>query len=477
VRVERLSSLDLSFLGLERRDAPMHLGAVLLFRPDAYDPDLAQRLAAVLQARAATVPRLRRRLARPRFGTGAAWVDDPDFDPEQHVRCTALPGPGGRDELATRTVELLAAPLDRDRPLWELHVLAGSTDGSVAVLAKIHYALVDGLLGLALFDDPWNPARHEQPLPGEPPTREVPHAGLGGRLSRTFGGLLAPARPLLDPRTGPRALVRRAGQAHDAARITASIGHSLLRPAPASPLNISLGAARRFATLNAGPAGPARRFAMLRLDLDDVQQVRKAHGGTVNDVLLTVVAGGLRSWLAQRGQPLHRPLRALIPVSRPHPDPADTTGNRLSGYLVELPIDEPNPLQRLHTIRAAMTANKTSGPARGSGAFPMLADLMPSLLHRLAAPIVTPLAAPIASRLFNTVITAVPVPDMLTVAGIRLTEIYPVVPLAAGQALGIAICTYHGVAHIALHANQTAIPDLDRLAHHVAAALAEVHDL
>ena len=389
--VEKLSSLDLSFLDLEDAGTPMHVGAVLLFRAatDVPDGSGAQRLAAVLRARVATVPRLRRRLARPVLGP-AAWVEDTDFDPERHVLCAALPAIGSREELASRAAELLAAPLDRGHPLWELHVIAGSVDDSVVVLAKIHHALADGLravvLGLALFDDLGNCARHDQPLQVDAPAPDVPFTGPAGWLTRTIGDLLAPARLLLDPRTAPGKLARQAGQVRDATRISASVAQSLMRPAPASPLNISPRAVRRFTTLNGDPAGPSRQVAMLRLDLDDVHRVSKTHGGTVNDVLLTVVAGGLRCWMDGRGQPPHRPLRALVPVSRRHPDPGDTAGNRLSGYLVELPVHEPDPLRRLHTIRAAMTANKANGQTRGPGAFPLLANLLPPPLHRLAAP-------------------------------------------------------------------------------------------
>jgi WS/DGAT/MGAT family acyltransferase len=207
---------------------------------------------------------------------------------------------------------------------------------------------------------------------------------------------------------------------------------------------------------------------MVRLDLDGIHVVRKTHGGTVNDVLLAIVAGGLRSWLATRGDAGRGPLRALVPVSRPHPDPGDTCGNRLSGYLVDLPIEEPDPLARLTAVRDAMRANKAAGPNRGAGAFPTLVDYLPPIVPRLAGP----LAAPSSARLFNTVITQVPLPNLdLTLAGARLAEVYPVVPLAAGQALGIAVTTYGATAHVGLHADADALPDVD----HLAAGLTNAH--
>jgi diacylglycerol O-acyltransferase len=166
----------------------------------------------------------------------------------------------------------------------------------------------------------------------------------------------------------------------------------------------------------------------------------------------------------------HRALRRrtqLVPVSYPYPDPADTSGNRLSGYLLDLPVHEPDPLQRLRAVRHAMTMNKAAGPGRGPGALPVLAGLLPPLVHRPA----TPMVASTAPRLFNTVITQVPVPDLpLTLAGARLTALYPVVPLAAGQALGVAMATYDGSMHVGLHADPELL-DLDTLAQHFGTAL------
>jgi diacylglycerol O-acyltransferase / wax synthase len=464
---ERLSSLDLSFLCLEGPDTPMHLGAVLILRPGAH-ADGAQRLTVALRRRVASTPRLRRRLASVAFPPGAAaWVEDPDFDPVAHVQQGSLPAPGGRDELAARAAELLAIPLQRSRPLWELHVLDGLADGSVAVLAKIHHALADGLraigLGFALFDDASDPDRCEpdrcdQPAPDRAPRAAAADAGRG--LAGAVGNLIGSVSPLLDPRTASGELARYTGQALAATGIAASLLHTLCRPAPVSPLNVTM--------------GPARRFAMLRADLDDVQLVRKAHGGTVNDVLLAVVAGGLRTWLARRKHPLASPVRVLIPVSRPPRNAGDTAGNLLSGYLLDLPINEPDPLDRLRAVRHSMAMNKAAGPARGPGAFPLLADLLPSLVHRLAGPF----AAPLASRLFNTVITSVPLPDVpLTLAGAELAEIYPVVPLASRQALGVAISTYRRTVHIGLHADHATMPDLDGLGHDLSTELTELAGL
>jgi diacylglycerol O-acyltransferase len=444
-------------LCLEGTNTPMHLGAVLVFgRPDEpAEVDVAERLAAVLRQRAAAVPRLRRRLAPVAFPPGAAgWVDDPAFDPSDHVHTSTLPAPHGPVELAARTAELLASPLDRRRPLWEMHVIGALADGGVALLVKIDHALADGLravmLGMSLFDNPWQPTPDREPEAAG----SLPSAGMLHDLIGASNDALTLAGRLLDPRTTRSEVSKRARQVRDATAIGTSVTrHLLWSAAPRSPINV--------------PVGPERRFVMLRLGLDDIHTVRKTHGGTVNEVLLAVVAGGLRRWLSDRGDLVRGPLRALVPVSRPHPDPHDTAGNLLSGYLVDLPTEEADPLTRLAAVRTAMAANKAAGPARGPGAFPALANL----LHRLAGPV----AAPASSLLFNTVITQVPLPELnLTLAGARLTEIYPVVPLAAGQALGVAVSTFRGTAHVGLHADYHALPDLDQLGSHLTGALTEL---
>lgn len=453
-----LSSLDSSFLSLEGATTPMHLGAVLVFAPADATAGDAQRLATTLRERAARIPRLRRRLVRAGSGLGAAaWDTDRDFDPAAHVHHGELTGPGGQTALAERAAALMAVPLDRDRPLWELHVLGGLGGGRVAVVAKVHHALADGLraveLGFRLFDDLCDLAEPENPTPSRPT------AARTGLVH-----LLDPIARLVNARTAPAELTHRAGQANETARIGAAVLRSLLRPAPSSSFNV--------------PVGPRRTLALRQLDLDDLYRVRKQHGGTINDVVLAVVAGALRGWLSRRAELPDRPLRVLVPVSRPQRATDRPAGNHLSGYLVDLPSDEPDPLARLHAIRQTMEENKAAGPARGPGAFPVLVNHLPPLLHRLTAPLTTPLAGPVATRLFNTVLTNVPLPDIpLTMAGARLVEIYPVVPLGPGQALGLAVSRYRRTLHIGLHADPAAVPDLDQLADELPAALTELQTM
>jgi WS/DGAT/MGAT family acyltransferase len=218
----------------------------------------------------------------------------------------------------------------------------------------------------------------------------------------------------------------------------------------------------------------SRGLALLRLDVSTVRQVRKRHGGTDNDVLLAVVTGALRDWLADQGHHAESlNVRAFIPVSRRSRGNNPRRGNVLSGYLFDLPVREQDPLARLRQIRVAMDHHKAAGFARGPGAIPVLADRMPAAVHRVAGP----LARHGAPLLFDTMITNIPIPARgLTLAGAQLREVYPIAPLARGQALGIALSAYQGQVHVGLHADRQALPDLRRLAEAVPAALAGLAD-
>jgi diacylglycerol O-acyltransferase len=476
VNADRLSSLDVAFLSLERPRSPMHVGGAAVFRPARRVN--AIRLVDVLAERANRVPRLRQRVRPTWFPPGGAvWSDDPRFDSARHIHLHRLPRPGTRNQLGRAVSEVMATPLDLGRPLWEVHLFIGLQDGCFAALTKLHHAMADGLraveLGAALLDEvastlPDNPGPSAvaEPQPVRPEPAGALRGALGGAVrpfepvltaTRSAGGVLVrPDRLLgtgLSALAGLPGLARQTGQALG---IAASLLGSASRPEPESPWTASPSA--------------ERGLAMLRLDLQDVHRIRRRHGGTAHDVLLAVVTGALRRWLAARGCPLDgRTLRALIPVGRTHRCARPGAGNALSGYLCELPVGEPDPLVRLRMVRAEMDRNKTAGPGRGAGALPLLADRLPPAVHRLAGPF----AGLGASLLFDTVVTNVPLPDVtLHLAGAELTELYPIVPLAHGHALGVAASTYRGTAHVTLHADLRALPDLGRLAAAVPEALA-----
>ncbi|GAA3529378.1 wax ester/triacylglycerol synthase family O-acyltransferase [Amycolatopsis ultiminotia] len=418
-----LSPLDVAFLCLERTTAPMHMGAVLTFAPDGpVDPG---RLTAVLARRAAEIPLLRRKTRDARFPPGAAvCVDDPDFEAAQHIhhhRLSALDGPDPLAEFASRWI---AGPLDPGRPRWDLTVLTGPADDGFAVLLKLHHALTDGAgayaVGAGLLDGS-RPARHR--------ATAVPR----------------PRSPL------------------DAVRDTietAGIASSVVRAArpPRSPVS--------------APATAGRRLGFAQLPVADLRRIRRAHGGTTNDVVLAVLSGALRDWLVNRGiRADGRTLRALVPVSVRGRAAGQTGGNKLSGYLCELPVGQADPVRRLQLVRAAMTRNKAAGPARGAGAFPLLADRVPAALHRLGTR-TAGLAAPL---LFDLVVTTVPLPSApLALAGAPLTQIHPFVPLAPRQAVAVAVAPYRDTVHIGLQANADAAGHLGSLRDAVAKSAAEL---
>ncbi|WP_328752200.1 wax ester/triacylglycerol synthase family O-acyltransferase [Streptomyces sp. NBC_00285] len=421
-----LAPLDLAFWNMESAEHPMHLGALGVFA--AHSPTAGAHAADLLAGRAAAVPGLRMRiqdvwpLGFPYAFGGAARVPDPGFDPLRHVLLHAPTA-----NFHTEAGRLMQRPLDRERPPWEAHVLPGEDGTSFAVLFKFHHALADGLraltLAAAVLDPIDLPAR--RPRPEEPPK-----------------ALLPDVRKLPDL---VRGVVSDLGRALD---IGASVALS------------SVGVCSSEA-LTAEPSG-TRRTAGVVVDLDDVHRVRKARGGTVNDVLIAVVAGALRSWLDERGDGSAGVApRALIPVSRRRPRTAHPQGNRLSGYLMRLPVFDPDPLARLDTVRTAMDRNKDAGPNRGAGAVALLADHVPALGHRLGGP----LAGQGARLWFDILVTSVPLPGIgLKLGGNPVTEVYPFAPLARGQSLAVAISTYRGQVHYGLVADAEAVPDLDRFA-------------
>ncbi|MFE6617599.1 wax ester/triacylglycerol synthase family O-acyltransferase [Streptomyces sp. NPDC057740] len=424
-----LAPLDLAFWNIESAEHPMHLGALGVFA--AHSPTAGAHAADLLAARAAAVPGLRMRirdawqpvsLLQPFSFGGATREPAPDFDPLDHVRLHAPTA-----DFQAVAGRLMERPLERGRPPWEAHVLPGEDGVSFAVLFKFHHALADGLRALTLAAAVLDP----MDMPARKPRPEEPR-GRGLTDVRRLPGLV-------------RGALSDVGRALD---IGASVAVSTL-------------AVRSSSALVAEPSG-TRRTAGVVVDIDDVHVVRKAVGGTVNDVLIAVVAGALRRWLDGRGDGSEGVApRALIPVSKRRPRTAHPQGNRLSGYLIRLPVDDPDPLRRLATVRTAMDRNKDAGPNRGAGAVALLADHVPALAHRIGGPLVSQ-----AARLwFDILVTSVPLPGIaLKLGGHQVTEVFPFAPLARGQSLAVAISTYRGRVHYGLVADAAAVPDLDVLA-------------
>jgi WS/DGAT/MGAT family acyltransferase len=452
---ERLSTLDSSFLYLEEPDTPMHVGGVLILEKI---PGGVEALAALIEARLSLVPRYRQRVAEvPGHLANPVWVDDPDFDIAFHVRRSGLPRPGSEAKLLDLVSRLMSRPLDRRRPLWEAYLIEGLADGRVAVVTKTHPALVDGLsaidIGQVLLDvAPDAPA----PEPGEwrpqrlPTGRQLLAEALDEYVRRPSSALENVRGAVTDVRSTVARLSGMTGGLLRTARST-------VLAAPHSPLNAAI--------------GRQRRVAVARAELADVKAIRKGHGGTVNDVLLTVVTGALREWLLSRGEPVvaSTSVRALVPVSLQ--DDETSGGDRVSSFLVDLPVGEPNPRVRLTRLSYAMRGVAAHGQSVSADNLIALTGFAPSTLHALGARA----ARGLSRRLFNLVVTNVPGPQLpLYAAGGRMLEVFPFVPLARGQGLSIGMTSYNGRVFFGLNADRDGVGDVDVLADLIEQEVAEL---
>jgi WS/DGAT/MGAT family acyltransferase len=452
---ERLSGLDASFLAFEKHGAHMHVGSVLIFAgpPPAYDD-----LVAHVEGRLHLVPRYRRRPAFPPFGAGRpVWVDDAHFNARYHVRHSALPEPGGADQLRRLAGRLFSQQLDRAKPLWELWLVEGLDDGRFAIVSKTHHALVDGISGVdlatVLFDlAPDPPAAAPGPT-WSPRPEPSPAMLLAEALVERAEAPLDAARVLRDALAHPDRAGAEAGRAVAGLAALAAAG---IAGAPASPLNVRI--------------GPHRRFAWAETDLARLRAIKDALGGTVNDVVLTAVAGALRAHLFRRGRdPEHLELKAMVPISVRADAERGALGNRVAAMYAPLPVGIADPVERFRFVRAAMAGLKESGQAVGAEAITRLAGV--------AAPTVLDQAARLQARqrFFNLTVTNVPGPQFpLFVLGRRLEAYYPQVPLVLNTALGIAVMSYDGGVFFGLLGDYDGMADLDAFAADLDTALEEL---
>jgi len=453
---DRLTGLDASFLHLERDSAHMHVAGCSVFTGDA---PAYEELVEAIESRLHLVPRYRQRLAFVPFNQGRpVWVDDPYFKVRYHVRHTALPRPGADAQLKRLAGRVFSQALDRSRPLWELWLVEGLADGRFALLSKTHHALVDGVSGVdiatVLFDTSPDPLAVAPPDP-EWVARPLPSSAqllADALLERATvpGEVARGARAAF---RGPRTVVARVGRTLGSVGALAWTG---LQAAPPSPFNTRI--------------GPHRRFTWVEADLGQFKAIKDSLGGTVNDVVLAVVAGGLGSYMRLHEQPTEDVgLRAMVPVSVRADVERGALGNRVAAMWVTLPVGTTDPEQRLHKISEAMGAVKRSGQAVG-------AEIL-THLSGFASPTIMAQAARLQARqrLFNLVVTNVPGPQFpLYLLGRELESVYPMVPLAENTALGIAILSYNGRLNFGLVADYDALADVEVLADELRASIEEL---
>jgi WS/DGAT/MGAT family acyltransferase len=454
--LDRLTAIDASFLHQEGPESHMHVGAIVIAQGPApgYDDFLDS-----IRRRLHFVPRYRQKLTFPPANSGRPlWTDDTDFNLEYHVRHTALPAPGSHEQLMNLCARVFSQQLDRSKPLWEMWLMEGLQDGSFGLLTKAHHAMIDGIAGVdlatVLFDlgpeptpidedlEPWVPDPSPNPI-------ELLSAGAAGMAKAS---LAVAAKGLSKLRTPDRALE----EARTALEGVGEIAWAGLNPAPPTPLNV--------------PIGPHRRFAGVASSLADFKAVKNTFGGTVNDVVLTVVAGALRSWLQSRGVRTEgMELRALVPVSVRTQDQRGAAGNRIAAMRGPLPVWVDDPVERLAVVRAAMDDLKESKQAIG-------AEVLTSV-QMFAPPTVLAQASRVnfSTRLFNLLVTNVPGPQFpLYVVGRRMLAVFPIAFLPKNHALSIAIMSYDGAMNFGLLGDYDAMYDLDEFGAAIEASLAEL---
>jgi len=457
--LDRLTPVDASFLHQEGPVSHMHIGGLTLIEgpPPAMDEFLEQ-----IRRRLHLVPRYRQKLAYTALDSGRpVWIDDPSFNLDYHVRHTALPAPGRWSQLQDLTARIFSQQLDRSKPLWEMWLIEGLEDDRFALITKTHHSLIDGIAGVdlatVLFDlspDPppiSNSGRAWKPHP-EPGTVQLLAGGVAGAV-RTG---MALAEGAIDAVVHPeRALAR----AREAAEGVGEIVWAGLNPAPETPLNV--------------PIGPHRRFVAIESQLEDFKTVKNAFGGTVNDVVLAVVAGALRSFLISRGRRTEGvELRALVPVSVRSESDRNEGGNRIVVMRGPLPVYISDPLNRLRFVSQAMASLKESKQALGAEVIAGAQNFAPPTILAQASRL------NFSTRLFNLIVTNIPGPQFpLYVLGREMLQAIPVAFLPENHALAIAIMSYNGQLNFGLLGDFDALPDIDAIGENIAAELATMLSL
>jgi WS/DGAT/MGAT family acyltransferase len=450
-KYDRLSALDTSFLHMERLEYPMHVGAMSILEGEPFfDADGRFKIEEVrdlVLSRLPLMPRFRKRLMTVPYDQGRPiWVDDDRFDVTYHVRHTALPKPGSWEQLVALTTRVQENLLDRTRPLWELWFVEGLEDGHVAIVQKTHHSLIDGVSGvdvatllLDLGPD------HRPPVVPEwvPEPAPTPSQLLIDSLRERVTEPAEMARSVRSLLRGPRRALS------SFATLTRSMGTMVTRDAIAPRTS-----------LNTARTGRHRRLSVVRVPLAEVKQIRRHFGGTVNDVVLAGVAGGLRRLLQHRGESTHDlHLRVLCPVSVRTDDEHGALGNKVSAMFVSLPVDGRSATERLEAVAAQTRDLKERQQALGAEMIMGVTDYIAPTLMSLAARVVH------RQPFINLVVTNIPGPQSpLYMMGARLLEAFPIVPLTRNLTVVVGILSYDGTLHFGIWADKDAFADIEVLA-------------
>jgi WS/DGAT/MGAT family acyltransferase len=461
---ERLSFLDNTFLAMEGPTNPMHVGGTLVFEGGSLGvPGGGLDIATIrkfIEARLQYVPRYRQRLEWIPVERHPVWVDDVHFDPTYHIRHVALPHPGSEGQLREMAGAILSQRLDRAKPMWEAWVVEGLEDGGFALVTKVHHCMIDGIGGVDLL----------KVLLAPFPSDDV------GELD-DYRPRPAPTAAQLFADEAIRRVIAPIAAAQSARKFveeTKELGEDLMHRLLAMRQSARSGWFRRAsATPLNGRIGPNRRIAFLETPLEQVKGIKNALGGTVNDVVIAAVVGAVRAFLSgNRGVDVEGlDFRAMVPVStRDEGTDMGGPGNQVTMWLLDLPIAEADPVERLRRVSELTVDRKEADHALGASLLTQGASFTPSTVLSVAARVVAATARP-----FNMTITNVPGPQVpLYLLDARLTRIHPMVPLWVNHGVGVALFSYDGTLDWGVAADRDLVPDLDDFVDRIVEALAEL---
>jgi WS/DGAT/MGAT family acyltransferase len=459
--MQRMSGIDPMFVYSETPVTPMEVAYTCVFdpttAPGGYSFDAVR---SVLADRVPTMIPFRRRLMEVPFGLDhPRWVDDPDFDLDNHLYRVALPEPGGPAELSSLVAEVMGRPLDPAQPPWEMHVVEGLQEGKVGLIAKVHHSVIDGVAGVQLMAQLLDFSAEGRPVATVRPPWLPPALPSAVQLvTQALPSLFAsPVRAVQAAREIGRTALRLARRALD--------GES-------EPISIPLGAPTTFET----PVGAARSVSFAQLSLPQIRELKERFGVTINDVVLAVCSGALREHLVRLDEEVGDPLVAVVPISLRDPSADDDLGNRLSAMFLPLANDVDRPLDRLRAIAASSASAKAQERAVGYG--PMATAVSEAVPPALARPVIRlgiQSGALRRLRAGNLMVSNVPGPDFsLYFAGMRMEAAYPLGPVIDGVALNITVQSYGDDMFVGINACATAVPDLPALARSMVAELAQL---
>jgi WS/DGAT/MGAT family acyltransferase len=446
----RLTTLDASFLEVESPTAHMHVGWAALFSPPPSGPAPSfEQLRDHIESRLSRAPRYRQKLAEIPWGANdPVWIDDEEFDLTRHVL------PAGDSEWGELVDKAMSAQLERGRPLWELWIADRLPDGRIGVIGKAHHCMVDGLAavelaGLLLDATP-------EPPDAEPATWQAEKSpgggrllleGVVGRLDEALEFARLPTRLLSHPR-------RVFGLAGKGLQLVRAAARSTEPAASSMVFN--------------EPNSPRRHLASVQRPLEDLKRIKRKFDATINDVVLAVASGGVRSFLVGQGETPVR-LKAMVPVSMRGTNKTGELGNQISFIFVGLPCDEPDPVRRLRSVQGTMSDRKQRGEPEGAGAMLKLLGYAPRTLQHVISRMMA------SQRTFNLTVSNIPGPsEPLYMLGCELEEVYPVVPNSDDHAVSIGLTTIKDRAFFGIYADRQSLPDADRLARGIEESIDEL---